>query len=200
MRRKSCSALAGGLGEANTGGPQMNIIGKQGGNRFAGSFFITGTGDKFQGTNLTPALQAQGSDDAAISVEGVGYQPRVWRPDHQRQTVVLRHVPLPVERPERRQHVGQPERRRQHEVDVSPRRRQERPAAASADRRRPVEERLAAVDLAGDAEKQVQLLVGPTSRSASTASRAAPVPGKTFSGTIASPEALQQRRESPELA
>ena len=52
--------LAGGLGEANTGGPQMNIIGKQGGNRFAGSFFITGTGDKFQGTNLTPELQAQG--------------------------------------------------------------------------------------------------------------------------------------------
>src|SRR5262245_65349397 len=45
---------------ANTGGPQMNIIGKQGGNRFAGSFFITGTGDKFQGTNLTPELQAQG--------------------------------------------------------------------------------------------------------------------------------------------
>jgi hypothetical protein len=53
-------ALAGGLGEAVTGGPQMNIIGKQGGNRFAGSFFITGTGDKFQGTNLTPELQAQG--------------------------------------------------------------------------------------------------------------------------------------------
>jgi hypothetical protein len=52
--------LAGGLGEANTGGPQMNIIGKQGGNRFAGSFFITGTGSALQGTNLTPALQAEG--------------------------------------------------------------------------------------------------------------------------------------------
>jgi hypothetical protein len=52
--------LAGGLGEANTGGPQMNIIGKQGGNRFAGSFFINGTGSGLQGTNLTPALQAQG--------------------------------------------------------------------------------------------------------------------------------------------
>jgi hypothetical protein len=52
--------LAGGLGEANTGGPQMNIIGKQGGNRFAGSFFINGTGSALQGTNLTPALQAQG--------------------------------------------------------------------------------------------------------------------------------------------
>ena len=52
--------LAGGLGEAVTGGPQMNIVGKQGGNRFAGSFFITGTGDKFQGNNLTADLQAKG--------------------------------------------------------------------------------------------------------------------------------------------
>ncbi len=53
-------SLSGGLGEANTGGPQMNIIGKQGGNKFAGSFFINGTGSALQGTNLTPALQAQG--------------------------------------------------------------------------------------------------------------------------------------------
>jgi hypothetical protein len=43
-------SLSGGLGEANTGGPQMNIIGKQGGNKFAGSFFINGTGSAFQGT------------------------------------------------------------------------------------------------------------------------------------------------------
>ena len=41
-------------------GPQMNIIGKQGGNMFAGSFFINGTGSALQGTNLTPELQAQG--------------------------------------------------------------------------------------------------------------------------------------------
>jgi len=53
-------SLSGGLGEAVTGGPQMNIIGKQGGNRFAGSFFINGTGSSFQGTNLTPELQAKG--------------------------------------------------------------------------------------------------------------------------------------------
>jgi Carboxypeptidase regulatory-like domain len=53
-------SLSGGLGEANTGGPQMNIIGKQGGNRFAGNFFINGTGSALQGTNLTPELQAKG--------------------------------------------------------------------------------------------------------------------------------------------
>jgi hypothetical protein len=53
-------SLSGGLGEATTGGPQMNIVGKQGGNRFAGTFFISGTGDKLQGNNLSPDLIAQG--------------------------------------------------------------------------------------------------------------------------------------------
>src|SRR5438552_8205741 len=53
-------SLSGGLGEANTGGPQMNIIGKQGGNMFAGSFFINGTGSSLQGTNLSADLMAKG--------------------------------------------------------------------------------------------------------------------------------------------
>jgi len=52
--------LSGGLGEATTGGPQMNIVPKQGGNRFAGSFFVSGTGSAFQGDNLTPEIQAKG--------------------------------------------------------------------------------------------------------------------------------------------
>jgi carboxypeptidase family protein len=45
-------SLSGGLGEATTGGPQMNIITKQGGNRFSGTFFVSGTGDALQGTNI----------------------------------------------------------------------------------------------------------------------------------------------------
>jgi hypothetical protein len=53
-------SLAGGLGEATTGGPQLNIIGKQGGNRFAGSFFINGSGSAFVADNLTPELKAKG--------------------------------------------------------------------------------------------------------------------------------------------
>src|SRR5215510_2118452 len=53
-------SLSGGLGEARTGGPQKTIIGKQGGNRFAGTFFISGTGSKFQGNNLTPEITAKG--------------------------------------------------------------------------------------------------------------------------------------------
>ena len=53
-------SLSGGLGEATTGGPQMNIIGKQGGNKFSGTFFVSGTGDAFQGDNLTDPIRAQG--------------------------------------------------------------------------------------------------------------------------------------------
>ena len=53
-------SLSGGLGEATTGGPQMNIIPKQGGNNFSGSFFISGTGDKFQGDNLDAEVMAKG--------------------------------------------------------------------------------------------------------------------------------------------
>src|SRR4030095_3279561 len=53
-------SLTGGLGEATTGGPQMNIVSKQGGNIFAGGFFISGTGDSFQTTNLDADLIAKG--------------------------------------------------------------------------------------------------------------------------------------------
>ena len=53
-------SLSGGLGEATTGGPQMNIVGKQGGNRFAGSFFVSGTGSALQGNNLTPEIRPRG--------------------------------------------------------------------------------------------------------------------------------------------
>ena len=53
-------SLSGGLGEATTGGPQLNIIGKQGGNTFAGSFFINGSGSAFVNDNLSDELRAQG--------------------------------------------------------------------------------------------------------------------------------------------
>jgi len=53
-------SLSGGLGEATTGGPQLNIIGKQGGNTFAGSFFVNGSGSAFVNDNLSDEQRAQG--------------------------------------------------------------------------------------------------------------------------------------------
>jgi hypothetical protein len=53
-------SLSGGLGEATTGGPQLNIIGKQGGNTFAGSFFVNGSGSAFVNDNLNDELRSRG--------------------------------------------------------------------------------------------------------------------------------------------
>jgi hypothetical protein len=51
---------AAGSAEMATGGVRMNLIPREGGNMFSGSFFATGVGPAFQASNLTPALQAQG--------------------------------------------------------------------------------------------------------------------------------------------
>jgi hypothetical protein len=53
-------SLSGGLGEAGTGGPQMNIVPRQGGNRFSGSFFATGANGSLQGSNFTEKIRQAG--------------------------------------------------------------------------------------------------------------------------------------------
>jgi len=53
-------SLSGGLGEATTGGPQLNIIGKQGGNAFQGTFFMNGSGSAFVSDNLSADQKAKG--------------------------------------------------------------------------------------------------------------------------------------------
>ena len=55
--------LSGGLGEAETGGPIMNVVPKTGGNKFTGSFFFSGANSAMQGSNLTPELYAAGLKD-----------------------------------------------------------------------------------------------------------------------------------------
>ena len=49
--------LSGGLGEAETGGPTMNVVPRTGGNTFAGSFFFSGANSAMQGSNLTQELR-----------------------------------------------------------------------------------------------------------------------------------------------
>jgi carboxypeptidase family protein len=50
--------LSGGLGEAETGGINLNIVPKTGGNRFAGEFFGSGAGQWSQSDNVDAALKA----------------------------------------------------------------------------------------------------------------------------------------------
>jgi hypothetical protein len=49
-----------GTADSVGGGMGINVIPKEGGNRFVGSFFITGANGSFQGNNYTDELKAQG--------------------------------------------------------------------------------------------------------------------------------------------
>lgn len=80
-------SLSGGLGEAETGGPQMNIIPRTGGNRFSGSFFVNGANGALQGTNLTQRIRDAGLRvpnqleklwDANAAIGGPIKQDRLW--------------------------------------------------------------------------------------------------------------------------
>ena len=51
---------AGGLGELEVGGPAMNLVPRQGGNRFSGSFFANWANDALQTSNYTDAIKAAG--------------------------------------------------------------------------------------------------------------------------------------------
>jgi hypothetical protein len=53
-------SLSGGLGEAPTGGPQMNIVPRAGGNMFSGSLFVTGANGALQGDNITQEIRDAG--------------------------------------------------------------------------------------------------------------------------------------------
>jgi hypothetical protein len=58
--REVTMITSGGLGETEGGGPSMNIVPKEGGNRMAGTFFLAGVTDKMVGSNYSDALRARG--------------------------------------------------------------------------------------------------------------------------------------------
>jgi len=51
---------SGGLGEAETGGVILNVIPRDGGNSFSGTFALSGANDAMQGSNYTDALKTAG--------------------------------------------------------------------------------------------------------------------------------------------
>jgi hypothetical protein len=144
-------SLSGGLGEATTGGPQMNIIPKQGGNNFSGSFFISGTGDAFQGSNLTPEIMAKGLTatnsigklwDINPSFGGPLVSDKLWFFGTTATRSAGRTWPA----------CGSTERRQSERLDI-----RAGPDRAG-DRRRRLEQRLRADHVAGVAAQQVQRL------------------------------------------
>ena len=78
---------SGGLGEAEVGGPTMNIVPKTGGNTFKGTVYLAGVSSGMVGSNYTPELQAQGLRapgkliklwDVNAGVGGPILRDRVW--------------------------------------------------------------------------------------------------------------------------
>jgi hypothetical protein len=52
--------VSGGLGEVDRGGPQFNMIPRTGGNKFAGTYFLSDAGSWSQGSNLDDTLKSYG--------------------------------------------------------------------------------------------------------------------------------------------
>src|SRR5688500_12710157 len=53
-------STAGGLGEAENAGPAMNLVPRQGGNRFSGTFFANGANGSMQSDNFSEEIRAAG--------------------------------------------------------------------------------------------------------------------------------------------
>ncbi|HEY7449660.1 MAG TPA: TonB-dependent receptor [Vicinamibacterales bacterium] len=79
--------ISGGLGEAETGGPSINIVPKSGGNEFRGSAFYSTSGDWATSNNLDAELVALGFTqpptlrsnwDASGSIGGPIMRDRLW--------------------------------------------------------------------------------------------------------------------------
>jgi hypothetical protein len=79
--------VAGGLGEADRGGPQFNIVPKTGGNTFSGTYFGSLAGEWSQGNNVDDVLRSYGIPaptkiirnwDTSFSLGGPIMRDRVW--------------------------------------------------------------------------------------------------------------------------
>ena len=72
--------VSGGLGEADTGGPSMNLIPREGGNTFSGSFVTQNAGDWSQGSNIDDRLRSFGINEppALVNQWDTSF---AWRPD-----------------------------------------------------------------------------------------------------------------------
>ena len=107
-----------GTAEQAFGGVQMNLIPREGGNEFKGSFFATGANSKFQGSNYTPGTEGSGPADAQFPQGGLRRESRRRRPDREGQAVVLLRRPLADDANLCRRPVGEQERGRPDQVGL----------------------------------------------------------------------------------
>jgi hypothetical protein len=65
--REITMITSGGLGEAEGGGPSLNVLPKEGGNRMSGTVFASGVTSGMVGSNFTPELQARGLSTPGVT-------------------------------------------------------------------------------------------------------------------------------------
>ena len=145
---------SGGLGEAEVGGPSLNVVPKTGGNTVKGSVYLSGVTKGMIGSNYTDDLKARGLLDAGLQHENLGLQRRRRRTDQEGSVVVLLHLARRGQPSDGARHVREPERGRSDQVDVRARCEQARRGG------RVVPHDLAAADVAGDAAQQDQRVLG----------------------------------------
>ena len=85
--REVTMITSGGLGETEGGGPSLNVVPKEGGNRLGGTFFLAGVTDGMVGSNYSDALRARGLTtpgetrkvwDFNLGVGGPILRDRIW--------------------------------------------------------------------------------------------------------------------------
>jgi hypothetical protein len=65
--REITMTTSGGLGENEGGGPSLNVLPKEGGNRVSGTFFASGVTSGMVGSNYSPELQARGLSTPGVT-------------------------------------------------------------------------------------------------------------------------------------
>ena len=104
--------ISGGLGEAETGGPSINIVPKSGGNDFRGSAFYSTSGDWATSNNVDDELRALGITQPPTLRTNWDTSFSIGWSDQARSSLVLRQRPRLGQRLGRRRHLREPVRRR----------------------------------------------------------------------------------------
>ena len=111
---------AGGLGEFETAGVQMNIVPKQGGNNLSGLFAASGFSKGMQSNNYSVGSAGARRGGAEPDVPRVRRQRGGRRPDHEGQALVLHERPRAGVAPQHPERLLQQQRGRSDEVDLRP--------------------------------------------------------------------------------
>ena len=111
-------STSGGLGEAEVGGPTMNIVPKTGGNSVRGNLYLAGISARHGRQQLHRRITDGGFAHAWQAAEAVGFHRRRGRPDPEGSHLVLRERPRGRQLAVGARHVSQPECRRPDEVHL----------------------------------------------------------------------------------